>query len=223
MKISKRLPRSIRPKGHARSGILKTFAETIQTSKIQELFRNINHVPVSHTPHGLCGRSNPRPVDVLISSDLIEIFRSVFLVISKTAISKALWRKLAQSGSGASSMTFPSASFTDSKPSTFSELLQRNALRADRDIFFRPTVQPKRLLAPDPNITRFLRDILRQTLFRFQPDALGLRTEAYVDFLIFRSRRLDGFKPPGVDGKHRVVFDFVDPQSIIAHQSQRRF
>ena len=63
---------------------------------------------------------------------------------------------------------------------------------------------------------RLLGDILRQMLFQFEPDALELRTEAYVDSLIFRSSRLDGFKPPGVDGKHRVAFDFVDPQSVIA-------
>ena len=105
----------------------------------------------------------------------------------------------------------------------FAELLQRNALRADRDIFFRPTVQPKRLLAPDPNIARFLRDILRQTLFRFEPDALGLRTEAYVDFLIYRSPHSDGFYPPGVDCNNFGSFDFVDAQSLQTHESPCRF
>jgi hypothetical protein len=85
----------------------------------------------------------------------------------------------------------------------------------------RRTFSPRR--KAEANIGRVLGDILRQMLLRFEPDALELRTEAYVDFLIFGPLRLDGFKPPGVDGKHRVAFDFVDAQSVIAHQSQRRF
>ena len=42
------------------------------------------------------------------------MFKSVFLLISAIATSKALWRKFAQTGKGASWMTFPATSFTDS-------------------------------------------------------------------------------------------------------------
>lgn len=53
------------------------------------------------------------------TSDSSSIFRSVFRLISAIAVSTALWRKFAQTAKGAFWMIFPSASFTDSSPSTF--------------------------------------------------------------------------------------------------------
>jgi hypothetical protein len=53
------------------------------------------------------------------TNDSITTFKSVFLLIPATAVSKALWRKFAQSGKGASWMIFPSVPLTDSSPAAF--------------------------------------------------------------------------------------------------------
>jgi hypothetical protein len=70
-------------------------------------------------------------------------------------------------------------------------------------------------------IGRFLGDILRQMLLRFQPDALELRTEAYVDFLIYRSPCLNGLQPSGEVRYHFVLSDLVDsqPKSLISRNA----
>lgn len=54
-----------------------------------------------------------------LSNDSTSILKSVFLLISAIPTSNALWRKFAQIGSGGSWMILPSASLTNSSPSTF--------------------------------------------------------------------------------------------------------
>jgi len=64
------------------------------------------------------------------------------------------------------------------QPKRFSKLLQRDALRSDRDVLFRPS---------QSDIGRFLGNVVQRTFPRFYPDALEARTERYIDFFIFPS------------------------------------
>jgi hypothetical protein len=70
------------------------------------------------------------------ASDTIAMLMSVFLVISVIAVSNALCRKFAQTGNGASWMIFPSASCTDSSPSTFRSCSREMSLVPVSTYFF---------------------------------------------------------------------------------------
>jgi hypothetical protein len=67
------------------------------------------------------------------------------------------------------------------------------------------------------------RNILRQTVLRFEPNAFELLTECHINFLIFRSLHDHRFQPTSVTGNHCVPFDLVNSQPVNVHQLQRRF
>jgi hypothetical protein len=65
----------------------------------------------------------------------------------------------------------------------FSELLQSDALLFDRDILLCPTIKPERILASEPQIGRFLGNILRKTLLGGKvPSAVALAIRSAMIF-----------------------------------------
>ena len=120
-------------------------------------------------------------------------------------------------------MTFPSASFTDSRPSTFRSCSKEMRFFPTETYFF---AQPYSRIAywlRSPILAGFWETYSGRRFFDSSQMRSKCGLNVNVDFLIFRSPRLDGFQPPGVAGNDFVTLDLVDAQSIIAHQPQRRF
>jgi hypothetical protein len=63
-----------------------------------------------------------------------------------------------------------------------SKVLKRNTFDSVPDVFLRPTVQAKSVLAPEPGVGRLLLHVLRQPLPCFEPNPLKARAKRYVNF-----------------------------------------
>jgi len=86
------------------------------------------------------------------------------------------------------------------------------------DLLCCPVEKTNRILAPEFEIDRFSGNILRKALFRFQPDALELRTERHVNFLIFSALHDHSFPPPGLTDHELGSSDLLNHQAVIRHQ-----
>jgi hypothetical protein len=144
------------------------------------------------------------------SIDASLIFRSVLALTSAIATSSARCWKFAQTGKGASWMTFPAESFTDCRPNTLAELLQWNGLGSGLNVLFRPTVKAQRVLAPELGIGRLLLHVLREMFLWFKPDSLKAWVEGYVNFRLRSFLHLHAFEPPGVTGQDLGAHDFLN-------------